>query len=176
VFDGGTDELHRDAGLLPLACGATICVVGQNCEDGECRDDPRAPFCGRCDKCDGLEQVCVVASSDPLEEEGVCSAVCSDTLTCPLGFECRDVAVETGSGPCVTDSDCFRDRCVGADFTNPVAPVLGQCELSARRCFEDADCDDIACLEDGRCLIGRFCALAPGRTCPGTTTTGSVPP
>jgi hypothetical protein len=65
---------------------------------------------------------------------------------------------------CVIDADCPADECRGADLSDPANPVAGRCFISGHRCFDQADCNVIACVGGG-CLIGRNCAPDADRRC-----------
>ena len=65
---------------------------------------------------------------------------------------------------CVIDSDCPTDDCRNADLTDPQNPVAGHCYLSGHRCYDEPDCNVIACVEGG-CRIGSNCKPGMDRRC-----------
>lgn len=145
---------------LPEACDAAsglcsrtgaLCTIDEDCPEGPPGSDcPRADV-GNCE----LDPLAPCASD----------AECGDAQGACLKQECRErEGAAFGVCSCTKDSDCPRDRCVGADLTDASAPRSGSCELSGRDCFEDFECDVITCVEGG-CLIGRNCKPASDRTC-----------
>lgn len=145
---------------LPEACEkatglctrtAAVCVEDEDCPEGPPGSDcPRADV-GNCE----LEPLTPCAGD----------AECPDGAGVCLKQECREREnAAFGVCSCTRDSDCPRDRCVGADLSDATAPRSGSCELSGRDCFEDFECDVITCVEGG-CLIGRNCKPANDRTC-----------
>ena len=143
--------------LLPEACDAGLCTrTGATCVvDEDCPEGPPGSTCPRADigNCE----------LDPnLACEG--DAACAEQGAC-LKQECRvREGASFGVCSCTKDTDCPRDRCVGADNTNPDAPAAGACELSRHPCFLDFECDVITCVQGG-CLLGRNCKPANDRTC-----------
>ena len=142
---------------LPEACEAerctrslTACVIDEDCAQGPPGSDcPRADI-GNC-------------ALDPLiacEND----AACAGAGEC-LKQECRQrEGASFGVCTCTKDTDCPGDRCVGADLSVAKRPRSGSCELSGRDCFEDFECDVIACVLGG-CLLGKNCKPANDRTC-----------
>jgi hypothetical protein len=92
---------------------------------------------------------------------------CTTNSDCADGDECVKQECRFGEGDafgycsCTRDSDCPRDRCINID------PVdgLGDCELSGRDCYTDAECDAVISCIEGGCFIGQNCAPQDGRTC-----------
>jgi hypothetical protein len=146
---GATEE-----GPGTCSSSGTSCNVDEDCPVGPPGGDcPRADV-GNC--ADGITE-CTV------------DAYCCAGGDCPEGScikqQCRgSEGGAFGHCTCTRDADCPRDRCLDADLTDPDAPIAGHCELSGHRCFEDLDCDTIACVEGG-CLIGSNCAPANDRNC-----------
>lgn len=142
---------------LPEVCdngvcsrAGVTCTVDEDCPEGPPGSDcPRAEV-GNCEL-DALRPCSV-------DEE------CADLGRC-LKQECRvKEGAAFGICSCTKDSDCPRDRCIDGDLSDTQNPVLGHCELSGHGCYEDAECDIIACVEGG-CRLGQNCKPASGRTC-----------
>lgn len=156
-----------DVIILPRSTLPT-CTLPEGCDAGRCsrtggpctvhEDCPEGPPGSDCPRADvGNCQL------DPLRP---CSgdADCPDLGNC-LKQECRArEGAAIGVCSCTKDSDCPRDRCIGADISDPASPVVGHCELSGHGCFEDGECDVISCVEGG-CRLGRNCKPQSGRTC-----------
>ena len=166
------------------------CPFGYTCSD-VIIIPPAAPFCigeicqieagqatGRCSNATGV--TCTIDDDCPIGfpggdcprgEIGNCRLnqlqSCANDSECGEGDECVKQECRFGEGDafgycsCTRDSDCPRDRCVNID---PVSGV-GDCELSGRDCFEDAECDAIISCIDGGCFIGQNCAPQDGPTC-----------
>jgi len=132
------------------------CEAGDMCPGGSaCPASGRCPPFGHC-----------LVGQNPCEQDVDC---CDDPAECPSG-SCvlqRCVGREGsafGHCTCTVDSDCPNDDCEGADLSDPQNPQPGRCFLSGRTCFEDIDCNTIACV-DGGCRIGSNCAPANDRSC-----------
>ena len=141
---------------LPEACVNHLCARTQApCNlDEQCPEGPPGSDCPRADigNCD--VDVTAPCATDADCAPGLC-----------LKQECRvRESASFGVCSCTRDSDCPRDRCLGADNTDPLNPVVGHCELSGHACFEDPECDVISC-NAGGCLIGKNCKPANDRTC-----------
>lgn len=158
------------------------CIAPETCD----RDDPADPS-GVCSRHPG--QTCTIAedcpegspgSNCPRAEVGNClldqtracaqdAECCDDPSACPEGSCVKQVCLggegdSFGYCSCTRDLDCPRDECTGADLSDPASPVPGYCRVSGHRCYEDIDCDVIACVNGG-CLIGKNCAPANDRSC-----------
>lgn len=151
------EKCVRNAGEQSGTCSrsATSCVIDEDCPNG-----PPGSDCPRADVGNCINDQLRDCSSD---------FDCCDGANCPVGScvkqQCRgDEGDAFGFCTCTRDTDCPRDVCKGADLTDPNNPVSGNCDLSGHRCFEDLDCDVIACIEGG-CRIGANCAPADGRSC-----------
>lgn len=129
----------------------TACTVDEECPEG--------PPGGDCFERTGRHGSCAVDPQVPCKLDSDCPEGTCIRIEC-LGSEGGGF----GHCTCTRNSDCPSDKCLGADASDPANPVTGHCELSGHRCFEDADCDVIACVEGG-CLIGRNCAPSNDRTC-----------
>lgn len=129
------------------------CVVDTDCPEGSVGGDCHVQTNGRFGSCTLDDTINCVSDAD---------CVAGDTCK---RIECRgDVGDTFGHCSCTRDSDCPVDVCIGADISNPNDPINGHCELSGRPCFENFECDVIACV-DGGCLLGAVCAPANGEPC-----------
>ena len=132
------------------------CSVDDDCpEGGPGSDCPRAQVGN-----------CLLDQTQSCSEDYEC---CDDAAACPPGSCVRQECVggegdQFGFCTCTRDLDCPRDECVGADLSDPNNVVTGNCRLSGHRCFENIDCDVIACIRGG-CRIGANCAPGNDRTC-----------
>lgn len=135
--------------------GGASCTVDQDCllgpPGGDC---PRARI-GNClddqtRSCGGDDDCC----DQPPCGEGLC-----------VVQECRGGEGDVlGHCTCTRDMDCPIDECRDADLSDPENQVAGDCLISGHACYDDIDCDIIACVEGG-CMIGQNCAPANDRTC-----------
>lgn len=142
---------------LPEACEVDRCsrTTAPCSVDEDCPEGPPGSTCPRAD-----------VGNCELDTNVACSidAECAGLGAC-LKQVCRErEGASFGVCSCTRDSDCPRDRCVGADVTNPDDPVLGACELSGHPCTLDFECDVITCVQGG-CLLGKNCKPADDRTC-----------
>lgn len=144
------------------ATGVCSRSAGTTCEvDEDCPEGPPGSNCPRADVGN-----CLLNQSQECERDTDC---CDDANGCPPGScvkqECRGGEGDTfGYCSCTRDLDCPRDECDGANLSDPDNPVMGHCLLSGHRCYDDIDCDVIACV-DGGCRIGANCAPANDRNC-----------
>lgn len=141
---------------LPEACVVGVCArtSGPCVMDEDCPEGPPGSTCPRADVGN-----CELDSNLPCERD----AECAGQGAC-LKQECRQrEGASFGVCSCTRDTDCPRDRCVGADNTASPA-VEGHCELSGHRCTLDFECDVITCVLGG-CLLGKNCKPADDRTC-----------
>jgi hypothetical protein len=150
-------------------CGREVCTGAGTCSSSTtagCTVDEDCPFGGPGGNCPRASTGnCVSDVTKPCDVDGDCCA----GGDCPEGSCAKQLCVggesaATGYCTCTKDSDCFRDECDDADVTDPANPVLGHCSLSGHDCFEDLDCDTIACVNGG-CLLGSNCAPANDRSC-----------
>ncbi len=140
--------------LLPAgACSRTgaACAVDEDC--------PQGPPGGDCPAKVGRVGSCAVDQSIDCANDADCPEGGCNVTQC-AGSEGGQVGFCT----CTKDSDCPADTCKEADVSDPAHPVRGHCELSGHPCFQDSECDFIACVEGG-CLIGQNCAPANDRSC-----------
>jgi hypothetical protein len=152
---------------------------------------PAAPFCsaevcqfqpgqqvGRCSRNGNIscrqDQDCPIGfpgGDCPGAQVGNCAREqlrsCSSSAECGDGDECLTQQCRFREGAafgfcsCTKDTDCPRDRCTNI---NPQTSE-GNCELSGRRCFDDADCEAVISCFNGGCFIGKNCAPGNDRTC-----------
>ncbi len=162
-------ECH-DVIIIPPAapfCGGEICVIEPGQASGRCSQNT-AVSCARDEDC----PIGFPGGDCPRGDVGNCIndqlTACSSDSECGgdvgscVKQECRFGEGDAfGYCSCTRDSDCPRDRCINID---PVTS-LGDCELSGRDCFEDAECDSVISCVDGGCFIGSNCAPQDGRTC-----------
>jgi len=155
-------------------CGGEVCEIPEGSETGSCsvnggscsadEDCPIGLPYGDCPR--GRVGNCLTNQTAECEADGDC---CDDPAACPEGscvFQfCQGREGSAfGHCTCTRDLDCPRDECDGADLTDPQNPVSGNCLLAGHVCYEDIDCDVIACI-DGGCRIGANCAPANDRNC-----------
>jgi hypothetical protein len=158
-----------DVIIIPPAapfCSGEICVIESGRATGRCALNSGV-VCSRDADC----PIGFPGGDCPRGTVGNCRRnqlqACSNDAECGDGDECVKQECRFGEGDafgycsCTRDSDCPRDRCVNVD---PVSG-LGDCELSGRNCFNDAECDAVISCIDGGCFIGRNCAPQDGRTC-----------
>jgi hypothetical protein len=146
-------------------CNAEVCTIVAGQQNGTCSSSG-----GTCRTDDDCE-IGFPGGNCPRADEGNCklatSVSCNTDSQCPDGDECVKQECRFGEGDafgycsCTRASDCPNDRCVDQD---PVTG-LGDCELSGRNCFTDAECATVISCIDGGCFIGQNCAPADGRTC-----------
>ena len=164
--DGGPpprDAGPRDGGTVcdtsELACGASCCRYGELCRTGECVQDVRGPYCRACTPPSGANpNPCDDPTSRCLDTppNSYCGVDCALGQVCPHGYECRDISIATGGGPCAGNQDCPMDAC---------DPATNTCTLTGRPCATGAaPCGPIACVE-GACLVGRNCIPVEGLSC-----------
>jgi hypothetical protein len=156
-------------------CGAEACVLDGTGAAGfcsfntavSCESDADCPIGlpgGDCPR--GQTGHCLLDQETECTKDSDC---CEDPTACPEG-SCLKQVCSGGEGDafgfcsCTKDTDCPRDECVGADMTDPLNPIQGNCRLSGHRCYEEIDCDVISCV-DGGCRIGANCAPANDRSC-----------
>lgn len=142
---------------LPEACVEGVCSrSGASCvQDEDCPEGPPGSTCPRADVGN-----CELDANAPCSVEAECAG-----LGACLKQQCRQrEGASFGVCSCTKDTDCPRDRCVGADNTDPANPVYGACELSGHPCTLDFECDVITCVQGG-CLLGKNCKPADDRTC-----------
>lgn len=135
---------------------SVTCTVDEDCPEG-----PPGNDCPR-----GKVGNCLLEQTRECSNDSEC---CDDAANCPPGScvkqECRGrEGGAFGACTCTRDLDCPRDQCKDADLSDPSDPQHGYCELSGHRCYDDLDCDVIACV-DGGCRIGANCAPANDRSC-----------
>jgi hypothetical protein len=163
----------------PFCSFSEICNIPTGAASGNCtrtlapcavdEDCPEGPPGGDCFERTGRNGSCANAPNID----------CTIDADCPSGactrIECRGGEGDTfGHCSCTRDSDCPRDECDGGDLSDPRNPVRGFCKLSGHACFEDAECDIIACV-DGGCLIGKNCAPSNDRSCRDVLRTSTAP-
>jgi hypothetical protein len=162
-------ECH-DVIILPPAaplCHVERCVE-QRCSTngGPCSVDEDCPYsppggdCARAKIGNCLTEQTRACSGDD---------ACCDNPPCAEGScvlqECRGGEGDAlGHCTCTRDLDCPSDECRGADLSDPNNQIPGHCLLGGHACFDDIDCDVIACVEGG-CMIGQNCAPSNDRTC-----------
>lgn len=164
--------------IIPPAapfCSAERCLLTGGAGEGRCEGSSTVT-CTRDEDCPyglpggdcprALVGNCLNDQQQPCERDVEC---CDDPASCPEGScvkqECRGGEGDAfGYCSCTRDSDCPADACEGADLSDPQNPLRGNCELSGHPCFEDLDCDVIACVGGG-CRIGANCAPANDRNC-----------
>jgi|GEM_PF-474686 len=132
------------------------CTVDEDCPEGPPGSDCPRAHVGNC----------LIDQTQSCEQDTDC---CDDPNVCPEGScvkqECRGGEGDAfGTCTCTRDLDCPSDTCQGADLSDPENPVLGNCALSGHQCYEDLDCDVIACVNGG-CRIGANCSPANDRAC-----------
>ncbi|MBI1947364.1 MAG: hypothetical protein HYS27_16845 [Deltaproteobacteria bacterium] len=157
----------KDVIILP-ASTLPVCALPEACVEGSCgrtggsclvdEDCPEGPPGSTCPRADVGN--CELDTNVPCSVEAECSGIGA----C-LKQQCR---TREGAGfgvcSCTKDTDCPRDRCVGADTSDPANPIYGACELSGHPCTLDFECDVITCVQGG-CLLGKNCKPADDRTC-----------
>lgn len=162
-------------GNLP-ACTAEACVKEPGAATGRCSSNTNVT-CSTDDDCPaglpgGTCPKAKVGNCLPPNQDTECLAdndCCPEGESCPAG-SCVKQRCRGGEGAafgvctCTKDSDCGTDRCTGADLSDPANPRVGVCELSGAACYEDLDCETIACVNGG-CRIGANCAPANDRHC-----------
>lgn len=156
-------------------CSAEACVKQPGQTQGTCSQNSNVT-CTTDDDCPvglpggdcprGDVGNCLGSSTETCSKDSDC---CEDPAACPEGScvkqECRGGEGDAfGYCTCTRDLDCPTDECDGEDLSDPQNPKRGNCELSGHPCFEDVDCDVIACV-DGGCRIGSNCAPANDRNC-----------
>ncbi|MEW5855080.1 MAG: hypothetical protein AB2A00_40260 [Myxococcota bacterium] len=158
-------------------CAPVIIVGGQatppcgveRCQGGRCSvtgavcsvdtDCPQGPPGGDC------ERAVVGVCAGTVDQECSSDADCGGSQGSCRFAECRLRETSAyGFCSCVVDSDCTPDSCRGADLTDVNNPISGHCYLSGHRCYDDNDCNHIACVNGG-CLIGENCKPANDRRC-----------
>jgi hypothetical protein len=164
--------------ILPSStptCGVEICVITEGQPTGYCSqnttincsanaDCPMGPPGGNCPR--AVTGNCLIDQTQDCTEDIEC---CSDPTACPEG-SCVKQRCRGGEGSaygvcsCTRDLDCPRDECRGADLTDMDNPITGYCHLSGHPCYEDIDCDVIACIRGG-CRIGANCTTGNDRSC-----------
>jgi hypothetical protein len=150
--------------VLPEGGGTGACSENPGIACTEDEDCPEGPPGGTCPR--AAEGNCLVDQTQSCSEDTDC---CDDADACPEGSCVKQLCVggegdAFGYCTCTRDLDCPRDECRDADLTDPDNPIQGHCHLSGHRCYEDIDCDVIACV-DGGCRIGANCAPANDRNC-----------
>ncbi len=161
-------ECHDVIIIPPQApfCIGEICIIEQGAASGRCSSNS-AVSCTQDADC----PIGFPGGNCPRGSLGNCRLnqlqTCSSNSECAANDECVKQECRFGEGDafgycsCTRDSDCPRDRCVNINPTTQ----LGDCELSGRNCFEDAECDAVISCIDGGCFIGQNCAPQDGRTC-----------
>ncbi|MCP4503787.1 MAG: hypothetical protein GY822_28000 [Deltaproteobacteria bacterium] len=161
---------------LPACSGAETCVLdGPEDTMGYCsrnaleacsvdEDCPQGPPGNDCPRAHVGN--CLLDQFQDCSEDVEC---CDDPDACPEGSCVKQVCrggegASFGTCTCTRDVDCPTDTCQGADLSDPENQITGHCALSGHTCYEDLDCDVIACIEGG-CRIGSNCSPANDRSC-----------
>lgn len=123
----------------PPSCDDVECAAGEVCEDGECREDPRA--CA--DRC--ANEVTPVCGNDGVTYPNACLADCAGANhsagACPT--ECG------ADAPCPDDQPCVRGRCCDCpDESRPVCGADGEDYRNA--CI--LECAGVEPRHDGPCV------------------------
>jgi hypothetical protein len=150
-------------------CSAEVCLETGRCSANgniNCTEDEDCPVGlpgGNCPRADIGN--CIQDQTQDCERD----SDCCEGAQCPEGScvkqECRGGEGDAfGHCSCTRDLDCPRDSCEDQDLSDPENPRPGRCSLAGHECFDDVDCDVIACI-DGGCRIGANCAPANDRNC-----------